>query len=162
VAATAALDFRLYLKDLCYGKRLPGTIYLHRETTVCNSGPMAAVLDRVAALHALGSDFNVVKLRTDAPRLSFLAYPAFFEDPHPALERGLALDLSTGRSYCTDYRDNINPPILHRKELLLEPGERRRRCYRLTPAGRKFLKAQRNAWEEFVATINHIVRPSHA
>ncbi|HUE04780.1 MAG TPA: PadR family transcriptional regulator [Bryobacteraceae bacterium] len=43
-----------------------------------------------------------------------------------------------------------------------KPGERRRRCYRLTPAGRKFLKAQRNAWEEFVATINHIVRPDHA
>jgi PadR family transcriptional regulator, regulatory protein PadR len=39
-----------------------------------------------------------------------------------------------------------------------KPGERRRRCYRLTPAGRKFLKAQRNAWEEFVATINQIVR----
>ena len=121
MAATAAPDFRLYLNDLCYGKRLPGTVYLHRETTVCNSGPMAVLLNRVAALHALGSDFNVVKLRTDAPRLSFLAYPGFFEDPHPALERGLALDLSTGRSYCTDYRDNINPPILHRKELLLEP-----------------------------------------
>ena len=41
-------------------------------------------------------------------------------------------------------------------------GERRRRCYRLTPAGRKFLKAQRSAWDEFVATINQIVRPSHA
>lgn len=43
-----------------------------------------------------------------------------------------------------------------------KPGERRRRCYRLTPEGRKFLKAQRSAWEEFVATVNHIVRPSHA
>ena len=40
-------------------------------------------------------------------------------------------------------------------------GERRRRCYRLTPAGRKFLKTQRSAWEEFVATVNQIVRPSH-
>ena len=34
--------------------------------------------------------------------------------------------------------------------------------YRLTPAGRKFLKAQRGVWHEFVATINHIVRVSHA
>jgi transcriptional regulator len=39
-------------------------------------------------------------------------------------------------------------------------GERRRRCYRLTPAGRKFLQAQRTSWEEFVATVNRIV--SHA
>jgi PadR family transcriptional regulator, regulatory protein PadR len=61
-------------------------------------------------------------------------------------------------------------PILFRLEdrgliagrWLEKPGERRRRLYRLTPAGRKFLKDQRNAWEEFVATINQIVRPSHA
>ena len=61
-------------------------------------------------------------------------------------------------------------PILFRLEdrgliagrWLERAGERRRRCYRLTPAGRKFLKAQRGAWDEFVATINQIVRPSHA
>ena len=61
-------------------------------------------------------------------------------------------------------------PILFRLEdrgliagrWLEKPGERRRRVYRLTPAGRKVLKDQRNAWDEFVATINQIVRPSHA
>jgi len=42
------------------------------------------------------------------------------------------------------------------------PGERRRRYYRLTAAGRKFLKAQRGVWDEFVVTINYIVRPHHA
>lgn len=36
-------------------------------------------------------------------------------------------------------------------------GERRRRYYRLTPAGRKFLAAQRSAWDDFVLTINRIV-----
>lgn len=41
-------------------------------------------------------------------------------------------------------------------------GERRRRFYRLTPAGRKFLAAQRSTWDEFVLTINHIVRSGHA
>jgi transcriptional regulator len=61
-------------------------------------------------------------------------------------------------------------PILFRLEdrgliagrWLEKPAERRRRMYRLTPAGRKFLNDQRSAWEEFVATINQIVRPSHA
>jgi transcriptional regulator len=43
-----------------------------------------------------------------------------------------------------------------------KPGERRRRFYRLTAEGRKFLKAQRGLWEEFVVTINLIVRSSHA
>jgi PadR family transcriptional regulator, regulatory protein PadR len=61
-------------------------------------------------------------------------------------------------------------PILFRLEdrgliagrWLEKPAERRRRLYRLTPVGRKVLKDQRSAWEEFVATINQIVRPSHA
>jgi PadR family transcriptional regulator, regulatory protein PadR len=41
-------------------------------------------------------------------------------------------------------------------------GERRRRFYRLTVRGRKFLEAERGIWQEFVATINHIVGTSHA
>jgi PadR family transcriptional regulator PadR len=41
-------------------------------------------------------------------------------------------------------------------------GQRRRRYYRLTAAGRKFLAAQRSLWDEFVLTINHIARPDHA
>jgi PadR family transcriptional regulator PadR len=61
-------------------------------------------------------------------------------------------------------------PILFRLEdrgliagrWLEKDGERRRRCYRLTSAGRKFLQAQRSSWEEFVATVNRIVRPNHA
>jgi len=35
-------------------------------------------------------------------------------------------------------------------------GERRRRFYRLTPAGRDALDAQRDSWREFVAAINSI------
>src|SRR5437667_10683710 len=33
-------------------------------------------------------------------------------------------------------------------------GERRRRFYRLTPAGRKALAEQRQSWREFVAALN--------
>ena len=35
-------------------------------------------------------------------------------------------------------------------------GQRRRRYYRITPAGRQVLKAHRNAWLEFVAAMNRI------
>jgi DNA phosphorothioation-associated putative methyltransferase len=100
-------------------------VYLHRETSACRSGPLSDILSRVANGCGVGSEFNVIKFRTDAPRLSFLAYPKFFDEPHPALERGVAVDLLTGRTYSTDYRDSLNPPILHRKELLLEVGDPR-------------------------------------
>jgi PadR family transcriptional regulator len=35
-------------------------------------------------------------------------------------------------------------------------GQRRRRYYRLTPAGRKVLVKQRHGWKEFVSAINRI------
>src|SRR5262249_32641374 len=35
-------------------------------------------------------------------------------------------------------------------------GQRRRRYYRLTPAGRKVLAAQRSTWQDFVAAIHRI------
>jgi PadR family transcriptional regulator PadR len=41
-------------------------------------------------------------------------------------------------------------------------GERRRRFYRLTPIGRKYLAAQRSIWDEFVLTVNHVVGSDHA
>ena len=36
-------------------------------------------------------------------------------------------------------------------------GQRRRRFYRLTPAGRQRLAAQRRSWREFVAAIDDVV-----
>ncbi len=38
-----------------------------------------------------------------------------------------------------------------------ESGQRRRRYYRLTAAGRKVLASQRSRWQEFVAAINRIM-----
>ncbi len=41
-------------------------------------------------------------------------------------------------------------------------GQRRRRYYRLTPAGRKVLAAQRDGWREFVEAISRITGIQHA
>jgi PadR family transcriptional regulator PadR len=41
-------------------------------------------------------------------------------------------------------------------------GRRRRRYYRLTPAGKKVLAAQRNTWLEFVEAIGRITGVGHA
>jgi PadR family transcriptional regulator PadR len=61
-------------------------------------------------------------------------------------------------------------PLLYRLERrgwlsgrwLEKAGERRRRFYRLTPAGRKVLQAQREAWQEFVRAVARIARLEHA
>ena len=41
-------------------------------------------------------------------------------------------------------------------------GQRRRRYYRLTPAGKKVLAAQRDGWVEFVEAISRITGIQHA
>src|SRR5256714_15374703 len=61
-------------------------------------------------------------------------------------------------------------PLLYRLEgrgwirgrWLEKSGQRRRRYYRLTPAGRKILSAQRDRWQEFVGAINRITGIAHA
>jgi DNA phosphorothioation-associated putative methyltransferase len=128
MAATPILDWSLHrqlLGSLPYGKVLPSAIYVHRDTDACRSGPFRQLLALLAERHAVGQQFNVVKFRTDAPRLSFLHYPSFFECAHPSLEEAVAIDLCSGRSFRTTYRDSLNPPILHRKELLLPPDHSR-------------------------------------
>jgi transcriptional regulator len=42
------------------------------------------------------------------------------------------------------------------------PGERRRRFYKLTPAGRKALARERTLWKQFVVAVNHIAGVRHA
>ena len=41
-------------------------------------------------------------------------------------------------------------------------GERRRRYYRVTPAGRRVLAAQQSAWENFVAAMRQVTETEHA
>ena len=61
-------------------------------------------------------------------------------------------------------------PLLYRLEnrgwirgrWIEKSGQRRRRYYRLTPAGEKVLAAQRNTWRDFVGAINRITGISHA
>jgi PadR family transcriptional regulator PadR len=45
---------------------------------------------------------------------------------------------------------------------LEKAGQRRRRCYRLTAAGRKTLAAQRTMWESFFAALSSVahIRPA--
>jgi transcriptional regulator len=43
-----------------------------------------------------------------------------------------------------------------------KPGERRRRFYRLTPAGRKQLAAQRQSWVEFAEAIGRVAGVEYA
>ena len=101
---------------------MPTALYVHREGLAGLGGSLGAVLDQVVARYQVSAEFNLVKFRTDELKLSFLAYPEFESDPHPALRHAITIDLAAGKARHTDYADNINPPILHRKETFLPAG----------------------------------------
>ena len=65
---------------------------------------------------------NVIKFHRRSGKLSYLVYPDFDADPHPALLRCVKLSLRTRQLECYDYAASANPPVLHRKEAFLHPG----------------------------------------
>lgn len=113
-------DWAALVNAIPGGKRLPEALYLHRTAVAPG---LLQVIQRLADIAGCGA-FEVVKLSTTEPRFSLLSYPGFDGEAFPALSRSTLLDLRTGlvqeRHYSTS-----NPPILHRKELLLPPGDAR-------------------------------------
>jgi PadR family transcriptional regulator, regulatory protein PadR len=61
-------------------------------------------------------------------------------------------------------------PLLYRMEKrgllkgqwVEKANQRRRRYYRLTPAGRRLLKEQRSIWKEFAAAMNQVTEGGNA
>jgi DNA phosphorothioation-associated putative methyltransferase len=66
---------------------------------------------------------NLIKLHGDSGKVSYLSYPEFEADPHPALRRSVKLSLRTRGIDCFDYSTSPNPPVLHRKETFLLPAD---------------------------------------
>ena len=62
---------------------------------------------------------NLIKLHRHSGKVSYLVYPDFETDPHPALVRSVKLSLRTREIDCLEYAASANPPILHRKETFL-------------------------------------------
>ena len=112
-------EYKQHLAALKYGKRLPTAIYVFRQADTDFGRELNQVLAILETQHELDAKFNVIKFRTDELKISFLCYPDFLNEAHPALRHAVTIDLVTGKARHTDYADNHNPPILHRKETFL-------------------------------------------
>ncbi|HQU45396.1 MAG TPA: DNA phosphorothioation-associated putative methyltransferase [Pirellulales bacterium] len=65
---------------------------------------------------------NLVKLHRQKPKVSYLSYPDFDADPHPALAGALVVPLNGFDVKYWNYVGTANPPILHRKEEFVPAG----------------------------------------
>ena len=98
------------------GKRTPSDLYLHVEA-LNTLPPLLQVYEGCARFVSGNVDgANLVKLAWDKPKVSYLAYPEFDTDPHPALAAAAVIRLDELSVEFRGYRHRTNPPILHRKE----------------------------------------------
>ncbi|NJO20855.1 MAG: DNA phosphorothioation-associated putative methyltransferase, partial [Spirulinaceae cyanobacterium RM2_2_10] len=98
------------------GKRLPDALYVH-ISAIAQLDPILQICDRLARPY-LDPQFvpTLVKFSFAKPQLSYLAYPDFDADPHPALQASIQIDWQQGEIGYRDYSETANPPVLHRKE----------------------------------------------
>ncbi len=119
-------DFVRWIEKLNHGKRLPTAVYIHRpKDWRIVPAELAATIERAMIAAQPASEWNLLKLHTDQVAITFLTYPNFDADPHPALAEASKINMNTGAVVRTDYRSRANPPILHRKETFLPPDDPR-------------------------------------
>lgn len=98
------------------GKLMPTALYVHVDAVA--ELPILLRLYEGCARRYLGSvpGANLVKLGRTERKISYLSYPQFDDDPHPALATSVSVDLQTFRVRQRQYAEDRNPPVLHRKE----------------------------------------------
>lgn len=103
------------------GKLTPTALYVH-ESALGSLSPILRLFEGCARGYVGRVEgANIIKLHRQAPKVSYLAYPDFEHDPHPALAYSLTVHFQTFKVNGRDYRSYRNPPILHRKETFLTP-----------------------------------------
>ncbi len=62
---------------------------------------------------------TVVKFHTGKPKISYLFFPAFDTEPHPALQTSMQIGLKDLYVRYRDYNPEDTPPLLHQKDQLV-------------------------------------------
>lgn len=148
------------------GKKLPTALYVHR-TALALLPPMLRAYEGCAR-QFIGQveGATLIKLHRDKPKVSYLGYPEFDKDPHPALSWSVTVNLRSFRVRRRRFDGSDNPPILHRKELFVGPTYPRRGTFeRLTKQEERWglLNApssigRRTAWQDLLESMNIWVR----
>lgn len=116
------------------GKSVADNLYVHSDALQLLPDELVGLVQDAQQLCTEArTTANVFKIDTRNRVISALSYPQFFDDPFPELAQSWRVHIDAARVVYRSYADSLNPPILHRKELLLPPDHPRRTEYeRLT------------------------------
>jgi DNA phosphorothioation-associated putative methyltransferase len=103
------------------GKKLPTAFYVHVSALSALTSVLK-IYENCARRNLENIDkATIVKFYLHQPKISYLVYPDFDTEAHPALQTSIQINLETGEAKCFDYRNSENPPVLHRKETFVAP-----------------------------------------
>ncbi len=112
--------WKIKADQILIGKRVGNSIYVHISTlNDLSISLQACIADAKEIAAPLAFAPNVFRVDEKKKQVSLLFYSNFDVDPFPRLVESIFVDLSLDRAKRRSYRLSENPPILHRKELLL-------------------------------------------
>src|SRR5262249_9524376 len=117
---------------MALGKKVGDKRYIHAEQLASLPENVRSAISSAAetlAGHGLKS-YNVIRIDNDLQQFAFLSYPTLGDVPFPSLEFSWRLDAQTSAVAYRNYADSLNPPILHRTELLLPDGHQSKEACR--------------------------------
>lgn len=111
------------------GKRIGGYIYIHRSAKGTLTQEEKEAVGKAEQFVPATANWSVIKIEERKhQRISFLDYEDFEKSAFPALLQSCSVDLAKGNAAVRRYSQE-NPPILHRKELLLRFDDPRRAVF---------------------------------
>ncbi|MFS4454920.1 hypothetical protein [Maribacter sp. 2304DJ31-5] len=111
-------------KTKAVGRKLGNMHYLHKDAIAYLDPLEKEALDK--ALYFLKDlPWNLVKISKELDTVSFLLYEDFNLELFPSLLQSTIVNISNESIKIIDYRNRENPPVLHRKELMLAPNDPR-------------------------------------
>ena len=116
-------EFVRIVKSLPVGKSVGGDRYIHRDALERYDPVLLGAVSAYSVSGEIAFEWNVCKLSPARRRVSLLHYPCFRQRAHPTLSAALTIDLDRRVTRVRRYEENGNRPILHRKELLIDPSD---------------------------------------
>jgi hypothetical protein len=102
-----------------FGKLTSEALYVHAGAVARLPGILRIYEGCARTLTGTVDGATILKIHRLKAQVSYLSYPTFDTDPHPALATVVIGRLGGLEVTFRDFRESNNPPILHRKELFV-------------------------------------------
>ena len=113
------------LADRCrqspVGQQRPNSLWVH-VSALAELDPLLRIYEGCAS-RTIGrpEETTLIKFHLGTPNITYLAFPRFDSDPHPALHTSMQISLRDLKVRYRDYDPDDNPPLLHQKEQVVMP-----------------------------------------